>query len=380
MFNFLFFLEDRFLFERAMVPDASKYNTPYGDAYETATALYVHNNTGSKTNKDPEHQARIAELQKKHEEALKLLPKALADRAMKSAQSSGESYLQSLEKNRGIKRKDITEVHHTSKGIDKLVGKKVDRKQNPHDIVIKTKSGDLHGASLKATQGTLSNNPIGMFDSQGELSGIKTDLKSIYQKHMKKVGLAGLSGDEIKAQRDREDVKSQNKAAQAEAAQAHADAFNNGSKAQQLEHLKYLMKTAPDLDYDYVNGEKGYSKPVGDLDHNKAVREAKSLNAKVANNVVKIYDHLGRHILSVEHRPTHGAFSSIQANAKLGTLNVEKGAKTDAKKLVDDIRKGPAQKIRVPKQQPTRAAPAPMPAPMPRMQMLNHARDVMTKA
>lgn len=305
--------------------EGSEHNTKYGDAYELATALHVHHHSGSKDNKDPEHVARVTKMQHDHDAAMESLPSHMKERAKQSAEASGKSYLHSLKANHGIDAKDISEVHHTSKGIDKLVGHKVDRKQNPHDIVVKTKHGKLHGASLKATQGTLSNNTTNQFDLEGQKAGIHTHVSKVWEAGKKRAGLSGLSGKEVKAKRHEEDVKKVNAETQKAAAEHHAGAFNVGSISSQKKHMHYLMKSKPDLHYDYVNGEKGTSTPIEHVSHNKAVDHAKTLHATVHNNVVKIHDHEGNHILSVEHRPTHGAFSSIQANAKLGSM--KKGSK-----------------------------------------------------
>jgi hypothetical protein len=302
----------------------SDLNTIYGDAYETGTALHIHHSTGSAHNKDSEHKARIAHIQQVHDEAMAKLPDHLKERAQKSAKSSASAYLDSLKANHKINAEDVHEVHHTSKGIDKLVGRAVDRKQNPHDIVVKTKSGKIHGASLKATQGTLSNNTTNQFDKEGEKSGVKTNISGIWERGKKKAGLHGLSGKEVKARRDEPKVKEANAETQREAANHHAEVFNKSKLSHQKKHMEYLMKTNPDLHYDYVNGEKGKSTPIEKVDHVKALHSAKSLHATIHNNVVKIHDHEGRHILSVEHRPTHGAFSSIQANAKLGSMKAGK--------------------------------------------------------
>lgn len=303
----------------------SSHNTDYGAAYETATALHVHNMTGAKQNKDKEYQARIKDLKSKHEEAVSKLPEHLKQRALESAQSSAKVYVDSLEKNHGIKPSDVHEVHHTYAGIDHLVGSKVDRKQNPHDIVIKTKTNKMHGASLKATQGTLSNNSINTVDQESNKHGIPLNISKIWNDRKKKAGLENASGKEIKAVRDDEKVKKHNTAAQHEAAAHHADTFNNASVDNQRKHLKFFMKgEKPAIPYDYVNGQKGKATPNEKLEHNVAINKSSKFTAHASGGVVKIHDHEGRHIATFEHRPTHGAFSSIQVNAKIGTMKAAK--------------------------------------------------------
>jgi hypothetical protein len=299
------------------------YNEHFGKAYEIATALHVHSMSGSKNNQDPEHKKRIAQLNKEGKESHDKLPEHLAIRANKAAHSSAVAYLKSLKDNHGIDAKDVHEVHHTSKGISHLTGKDLDRIQNPHDIAIKTKSGKLHGASLKATKGTLSNNGIGSIDKAGEKKGVKTNLSKVWEDGKKKAGLAGKSNKEIKEKRDDPKVKEINKETQAKAAQHHANAFNSSSPQQKREHLKHIMKAdKPDVPYDYVNGEKGKSTPSHELPHTKSIEKSKDFKATAekGSNLVKIHDSEGNHLATVEHRPTHGAFSGIQVNTKIGTV------------------------------------------------------------
>lgn len=300
----------------------SSSNEDFGVAYETATAMHLHHMTGSKTNKDPEHQGRMQEISQKGKAAYAKLPDHLKKRALESAKASAEAYLSSLQKNHKINPADIHEVHHTSKGIDHLIHAKADRIQNPHDVVVKTKDGKLHGASLKATQGTLSNNGIGTFDSQNK-DHIKTDVGAIWAKGKKKAGLEGKSGAEIKAVRDDPKVKAINKETQAEAAAHHAKQFNKASIEDQRKHLRYIMKSEkPAVPYDYVNGEKKKAVPSHELDHAQAIEKSSKFEMRhtAGSNLVKIHDEEGRHVATVEHRPTHGAFSGVQVNTKIGTM------------------------------------------------------------
>jgi len=299
------------------------YNEHFGKAYEVATALHLHNMTSAKDNPDQAHKARMKQLSTDGKEAHDKLPEHLAVRANKAAHSSAVAYLESLKKNHGIDAKDIVEVHHTSKGIGHLTGKDADRIQNPHDVVIKTKDGKLHGASLKATKGTLSNNGIGSIDKAGANKGIKTDLSKIWNEGKKKAGLEGKSGQEVKEKRDDPKVKEINKETQAKAAEHHASAFNSGSASAKREHLRHIMKSdKPDVPYDYVNGEKGEATPSDQLAHAKSIEKSKDFKATVekGSNLVKIHDSEGNHLATVEHRPTHGAFSGIQVNTKIGTV------------------------------------------------------------
>ena len=321
-------------FNTFILEEKENHNENFGVAYEAATALHTHNNTGASKNKDPEYRKKIEEVEKKGRAAFDKLPDHLKKRAMEAAKNSSDEYIKSLEKNHGIKASDITEVHHTSKGIDEHVGEKTDRIQNPHDILVKTKNGKMHGASLKATQGTLSNNGIGTFDSQNK-DHIKTDVSSIWEAGKKKAGLEGKSGAEIKAVRDDEKVKAVNKETQAKAAAHHAEQFNKATPEQQRKHLKYIMKSEkPAVPYDYVNGEKKKSIPHDQLEHAQSIAKSKGFHAhqEEGSNLVKIHDEHGKHIATVEHRPTHGAFSGVQVNTKIGSM------KTDEKYSYENAR------------------------------------------
>jgi len=134
---------------------------------------------------------------------------------------------------------------------------------------------------------------------------------------------------EVKEIRERPDVVDGYLKTRDEVLKHYQNQFNNPEGdtpeeklANQKKHLDYLMKSNPDMNYDYTNAEKGYSKPVSELEHVKAMKAAKSFSTTTTGSMMHIYDHEGRHILSVEHRATHGPWSSIQVNAKLGTMKV----------------------------------------------------------
>ena len=303
--------------------DSSKNNEHFGKAYEIATALHVHHQTGAKNNTDPKYVHKMEALRMAGEESFHKLPPHLQERVSATAKASADAYLHSLKHNHKIDPQDITHIHHTSKGIGHLTGAPSDRIQNPHDIVVQTKQGQMHGASLKATSGTLSNNSVGAVDRTGEKTGIKTNLQDIWAAGKKKAGLENLSGKEVKERRDDPKVKQINRETQYKAAQHHVQAFNAGNVEEQRKHLMHLMKTdTPNIPYDYVNGTKGSATPSNELPHAKSIAKSKSFSASVSGEggLVKIHDHAGNHLATIEHRPTHGAFSGIQANVKIGTI------------------------------------------------------------
>jgi hypothetical protein len=304
--------------EYLLESDASASNSALGDAYESATVLHIHNNTAAKDNTDSNYVKHIEAVKQKHAEAMAKLPAEKQKKVLAGAKASAESYLKSLSTNHGMKSEDIHEVHHTNFGIDSHVGKSVDRAMNPHDLIVKGKNGFTHGASLKLTAGTASNNTAKSLDEKG---GLNTNLSKIWNEGKARAGLAGLPTKEVKARKREPKVVAVNNETQQAAAQHHADVFNNADHSTQKEHIRYLLKARPNLDYDYVKGEKGGSStPVQKLPQIQNLNNSRSLRATVRNNVVHIHDQDGNHIAYVEHRPTHGAFSSIQANAKFGTV------------------------------------------------------------
>lgn len=297
---------------------ASHHNQNYADAYEAATALHIHHMTGSKTNPDEAHQNRMASLHEKGRNAFDKLPQHLKERALGAAHKSATAYVGSLEKNHGIKAKDIAEVHHTSKGISHLVGHHVAQNEAPHDVVVKTKSGKMHGASLKATAGTASNNSPSLVPG----------LSDIYYKGLKRVGLHDKSVKERKAVRTEPAMIDNARKTQHEAARHHAKTFNAMKPSEQKAHVQHLIRHNPDtpIHLDYVNGKKGTSTPYEHLPHVTKTLAAKSFVAKheKGSNLVKIHavhpDKSEHHIATVEHRYTHGPHVLPQVNAKLSSI------------------------------------------------------------
>jgi hypothetical protein len=332
--------------ETEIEPDSDKINrnTALGAAFETLTAMHLHNRTDSLKNKDPEHIKRMAEIAKKHKAAMAFLSPDKRAKVTKGADRAASAYLESLGK-QGIKPSDISEVHHTSTGISKVLGRQVSQSQNPHDIVIKTKKrhpaafgphGNLHGTSLKLTQGTISNNGVGEIDKVSRDHGMNLNMSGIWNKGYKDA-VGDMAKKDVKKIRHRKDVEDAYLNTRGKVLKHYENEFNNTGTnpqerlANQKKHLAYLMKSNPDMNYDYTNAEKGYSKPVTELDHVKAVNNATGFTTKTTGSMMHVYDQDGRHLLSVEHRATHGPWSSIQVNAKLGTLKAA-GDKPAAKK------------------------------------------------
>lgn len=124
------------------------------------------------------------------------------------------------------------------------------------------------------------------------------------------------------------------KAANVETAAHHAEHFNGLSHAEKVKHVEKLMRynRSSPVPLDYTVGERGgKSMPYHEIPHVKAVHQASHLimehdpNAAKGSTTTHVYSHdpeTGQktHILSIEHRFTHRAFTSPQINAKFGSL------------------------------------------------------------
>ena len=297
---------------------ANAINTLKSKVYEHETVLAIHDRSGAASNANPEYQSKIKKLRDQHEINKLALPDRVREGAVNAAHKSAHSYMQSLHK-QGIPKEDISEVHHTAHGIDKHVGEKTDRSQNPHDLIVKTKKGHIHGASLKETSGTLSNNGVGSFAVHGHNTKIGHNISSIWNEGKSKAGLTGLTDKQIKEKQKDENVKQTYRETQHAAANHHVESFNAATHESKIKHLEMLMKLGyhKKAPYDYVNAEKSSSTPVEDLHHVKLLRGAKELTAKQSGNLVHIHDEKGNKILTVEHRSTGGPFRRNQVNAKL---------------------------------------------------------------
>lgn len=316
MLRFLSFLTERDA--STALEAANAGNTLKSKVYEHETVLAIHNKSGAASNTNSDYQAKIKKIQDEHESNKAALPDNVRERVISAAHRSADSYLQSLHK-QGIPKEDISEVHHTSNGINAHVGEKVDRSQNPHDLIVKTKKGRMHGASLKETSGTLSNNGVGTFTAHGSNTTIGHSTSNIWEEGKSKAGLKGLTDKQIKEKQKDPKVMQAYRETQHAAAGHHAETFNAATHGDKIKHLEMMMKLGyhKKAPYDYVNAQKGSSTPVEDLHHVKLLKGAKELTAKQSGNLVHIHDEKGNKVLTVEHRSTGGPFRRNQVNAKL---------------------------------------------------------------
>lgn len=309
------------LTEEMLLEDSSG-NTPLGLAYELSTALHVHDNSSARHNSDDHYRTMIESKRKLLKQTLARLPPDKRKKAVEGGRISGSTYLEQL-RNSGINtEKDVHEVHHTPVGIGHILGKDVDQRENPHDVMIKLKgphkagygpNKDLHGTSLKLTSGTVSNNGIGQFD---KLGGIGTNITDVWDKARGKV----------KPTDSEDKIKDLYKKTRAAVANHHAETFNGSPLKAQKNHLRYLMRARPDMPYAYNVAETRKSMMIHDHPAVKAMEKAKQLRAETKNGITHIYDQDNNHLLSVEHRRTHSGDErnplgkSIQANAKFGKI------------------------------------------------------------
>lgn len=314
--------------------NTSKHNSAYGAAFEAATVMHTHFSTAAATNADPEYLKKINAVHAKGKAALAKLPHHLAKRALQNGKSASEAYLKSLQANEGIKPEDVFEVHHTPNGINHLTGRDDDQSSTPHDMVVrttkKTKRGsNLHGTSLKSTQGTASNNGPGVvpglsthfkqhLEAQPKLANMGNKDRKAYVK-AEKIKNGGKGSDEFHK------IKAAAKQACETAAEHHTSYFNNLSHEEKVKHAHKLMRYNSDtpIGCDYTNGEKGTSVPYEQHPAVKAVSESSHITMERHGTSTKMYGHKdGKkiHLLTIEHRYTHGAFTAPQVNAKFGSL------------------------------------------------------------
>jgi hypothetical protein len=402
MLTFQSFLIERATTAKQEVEDSgSAQNTPLGDAYELGTALWIHNNSGSSKNKNAEHQERVKQMKQKLVAAMSKLPPEKQEKAKQGAIDSGKAWMDDLKK-KGVKPEDVLEVHHTSKGIGPLLGRKVSQAKNPPDVAIRVRkkhaegqgpNKDLHFASLKLTPGTVSNNGTGSIDALGKEKGqVPTQLDDIWKSERAKSPVAKMKMSELDDLRRSVDPKRNKRvdpkkkalfdkvnktylAARQKVLSHHKKQFDSSSLSQQRAHVEYLMRAGhePDAAYHYVVGEKGgKSMPIGEHPNVQAARAAKGFHTEIGGSRIHIYDHEGRHLLSVEHRATHGPWSSTQVNAKFEKMKVNPKfasknptTKKTVTQRVKQIRNEADKKTSAPPQQNPQSE---------RMKIVNHAK------
>jgi len=278
--------------------NANANNKAFADAFEAYTVKRIHHMT-THNNNDPAHKKRMADIQRSFDEATAKIPMHLRKRAINLGERAAIAYLKSLE-SQGITKDDIHEVHWTNKGISNAIGHPVSRLNNPHDLLLKVRVKDpktgedrleWRGASLKASEGTVSNNGLKTFDKHSSFQNKPTNLQSAWTRQKNGQG----------------------------AAQHHVNMFNSGTLEDKKNHLHYLLKSHPDVPYHYVVADQDKSVPIEEHPAVKAINAATSIRAEHRGANVHFYDQDGKHLAYVEHRRP-GEERSPQANAKFGSL------------------------------------------------------------
>jgi hypothetical protein len=311
---------------RKKISVGSSKNTAIADHFEALAALHIHENTAAKNNQDKNYHEKIKVLKERINKNAALLDKDQIEDNAERSKRAANSYMDSLERNHGIKKEDIIESHHTPHGISHIIGREVDRKSNPHDILIKTKTNRYHGSSLKRGSATESNFGVSKISKHHEHESdpknrILSGLSDIWNKGKQKAKFTKLDKKGLKLWQARKDVIKIHQDTQREAADHHASSFNSANHETQKKHIKHLLKGEPDIPYDRTSAVTGASIP-----HNKTrsaitLSKAKKFHAESRNNITHIYalDDTDKkiHVASVEHRSTHGPFKSMQANVKV---------------------------------------------------------------
>jgi len=311
---------------RKKVSVGSSKNTAIADHFEALTALHIHENSSAKNNMDKNYQEKIKTLKDRISSNETHLNKEQIEDNIEKSKKSANSYMDSLDRNHGIRKEDIVESHHTPHGISHVIGREVDRKSNPHDLLIKTKTGRYHGSSLKRGSATESNFGVGKISRHHEheanpknriLSGLsdiwaKGKKKSKFEKNPDKKGL--------KLWQARKEVINVHHDTMKDAAEHHASSFNSAEHEVQKKHIKHLLKGDPDVPYDRTSAVTGASIPHNKTRSASTLSKATKFNAESRGNITHFYAVEGdtkHHIASAEHRSTHGPFKSMQVNVKV---------------------------------------------------------------
>lgn len=310
---------------RKKVSVGSAKNTAIADHFEALTTLHIHENSAAKNNMDKNYRDKVATLKERiHTNAQHLNKDQIEDNTERS-KKAGNSYLDSLDRNHGIRKEDIVESHHTPHGISHVIGREVDRKSNPHDLLIKTKTGRYHGSSLKRGSATESNFGVGKISRHHEHEAnpknrILSELSDIWAKGKEKAKFKNLDKKGLKLWQARKEVINIHQDTMKEAANHHVSSFNSAEHEVQRKHIKHLLKGDPDVPYDRTSAITGTSIPHNKTRSSMTLSKASKFHAESRGNITHFYavdEDTKHHIASVEHRSTHGPFKSMQVNVKV---------------------------------------------------------------
>lgn len=267
-------------------PPGQDYNHPMAQAFEAATAIKLHEMHGLT---GPEHTKKLKELNNVYKDNIKKLPFFYRNQVNKRAENAAIAFNESIrEKGKVVEINHITKKTPITRVSSKVPG---GDQANPHDIHVKFESGEETGASLKfSSKGTISNNSTSSIDKKNHFDD--------------KLNLSQYISDTNAM------------------AKHHAETFESGTLEQKKKHLHYLLKSNPDIDYYYVDAEKGTSTSHKEMPHYSAIENANSFITKMSRSgaSLHIYDQDGNHITTIEHRSKHGSGSKPEVLAKLGSI------------------------------------------------------------
>jgi len=314
--------------ESYLLTEANEDNDAKATAYEARVAMHIHDKTAAKDNNDPKFRDAHAETVARYHDRMSRLKPKDHEEVEKAAKTSANSYLKSLKANHGINPDDIHEIHHTAKGIDKHVGKKVNQLQNPHDVLIKTKDGKMHGSSLKMStkSPTVNNSTMKTADDMMKDAGMQGNAHDMWTAEKENRGYDKMTTKDLKAHMKsdpdlREKERLDHLEHRSKIAKTQADNFNAGTHEQKRKFLDGLTKSNPDLDYDYTAGDKDYSTPINKHPAIAKIKAAKSLTAvHNGSSSYAIQDHEGNQLFHMDYRTNHGPWVGPVATGKFGNL------------------------------------------------------------
>ena len=321
-----------------LISEANEDNDAKATAYEARVAMHIHDRTAAKDNNNPLFRKAHHETQQRYHDRMSRLRQDDRDDVEKAAKTSADSYLNSLKVNHKINPEDIHEIHHTAKGIDKHIGRKVNQLQNPHDVLIKTKDGKMHGSSLKMStkSQTVNNSTMKTVDDMMKDAGMKGNSHEMWSAEKKKRGYDSMTNADLKRRfKSNPKLKEQERldhlGHRSKVAKAQADNFNSGTHEQKRAFLDGLTKSNPDLDYDYTAGDKDYSTPISKHPAIEKIQNAKELNAvHNGSSSYAVQDHEGNQLFHMDYRTNHGPWVGPVATGKFGNLKPTKASQKES--------------------------------------------------
>lgn len=299
---------------------ANRNNHNVALAFELATVLLLHESSGAVNNPDLNYIKLNQSYYEYYNRVAERLPFFKLNVITNRARKAFLAYASSLMKNHGITLSNISEVYHTPNGISEFCSDSLHDK-NPHDLIIKTYCGRVHGASLKYSSGTLRNQTANSFDDFSNRNNIATNIKDVWDHWKCRLGIDHMTRREINDIRHHEDIVFGNKQAKIESALHHKLVIDSSNSDDVIRFVRSIINKYT-LEYDYVIASKCVSTPINNHPITMLLNDLTRVNTVLKTNRVLILDQDNKHLFTFEHRPTHGPFNSIQVNTKYGSGNV----------------------------------------------------------